>query len=196
MDIDIKNDIDSNVPLRTLVGRESCRFGGGNDHWTPIPGSDTACNFTLSGGGTPSCVTASQGGSWQNTSIAAQAGTFTAQFDAMPSAAGINSVKVSPRVPKPRTADLPCSPVSTRQAISMPATERPMRPPLPSVRGRRDLPLSNAGRHTNTHLLSVCNRARRCGVDGGHERKAPRRSRRLCNPELASSSLTMHSIVI
>jgi hypothetical protein len=55
-------------------------------------GSATACNFTLSGGGTPSCVTASQGGSWQNTSMAPQAGTFTARFDATPSAAGINAV--------------------------------------------------------------------------------------------------------
>jgi hypothetical protein len=56
-------------------------------------GSDTECNFTLSTGNPPpSCVTATQGGPWQNTIMTAQAGTFTAQFDATPSATGINSV--------------------------------------------------------------------------------------------------------
>jgi len=55
-------------------------------------GSDTECNFTLSVSPPPACLTATQGGPWQNESIAAQTGTFTAQFDGTPSATNINSV--------------------------------------------------------------------------------------------------------
>ncbi|HEV8484995.1 MAG TPA: polysaccharide lyase 6 family protein [Blastocatellia bacterium] len=38
------------------------------------------------------CVTAVSGGSWQNTTFAAQAGRFTAEFDATPSVSPINTV--------------------------------------------------------------------------------------------------------
>ena len=38
------------------------------------------------------CVTAASGGSWQNTAFAAQAGRFTAEFDATPSVSPINAV--------------------------------------------------------------------------------------------------------
>ena len=38
------------------------------------------------------CVTAVSGGSWQSTTFAAQAGRFTAEFDATPSASPINAV--------------------------------------------------------------------------------------------------------
>ncbi len=56
-------------------------------------GSNTECNFALSTGNPPpSCVTATQGGPWQNTIMTAQTATFTAQFDATPSAIDINSV--------------------------------------------------------------------------------------------------------
>ncbi|HEY9435327.1 MAG TPA: hypothetical protein VI260_28050 [Blastocatellia bacterium] len=40
----------------------------------------------------PGCATATSGGSWQNRSFANQTGTFTAEFDATPSAFPINSV--------------------------------------------------------------------------------------------------------
>src|SRR5262249_38895723 len=40
----------------------------------------------------PGCVTATSGGSWQNRPFATQTGTFTAEFDATPSAFPINSV--------------------------------------------------------------------------------------------------------
>jgi len=40
----------------------------------------------------PGCATATSGGSWQNRSFANQTGTFTAEFDATPSASPINSV--------------------------------------------------------------------------------------------------------
>ncbi len=40
----------------------------------------------------PACTQTSQGGSWQNTAFANQTGTFTAQFDATPSAADMNGV--------------------------------------------------------------------------------------------------------
>jgi Alginate lyase len=40
----------------------------------------------------PGCAQTTQGGSWQNTAFANQTGTFTAQFDATPSAADMNGV--------------------------------------------------------------------------------------------------------
>jgi hypothetical protein len=40
----------------------------------------------------PGCATSTSGGSWQNRSFATQTGTFTAEFDATPSAFPINSV--------------------------------------------------------------------------------------------------------
>jgi len=45
--------------------------------------------FTSSGG---TCVTATSGGSWQNSSMSSQSGTFTATFDATPSASPDNAV--------------------------------------------------------------------------------------------------------
>lgn len=40
----------------------------------------------------PACAQTTQGGSWQNTAFTNQTGTFTAQFDATPSAADMNGV--------------------------------------------------------------------------------------------------------
>jgi hypothetical protein len=63
------------------------------------PGTYTITITGMSGGGThsvqltvivlPPCVTATNGHGWVNTPFAAQAGTFTAQFDVMPSSTSI-----------------------------------------------------------------------------------------------------------
>jgi len=49
-------------------------------------GSMRGCGFAAP------CYTATAGGSWTNNSFTAQAGTFTAEWDATPSAAGIDAV--------------------------------------------------------------------------------------------------------
>ena len=66
----------------TLVGAAS--IGGS--------GSVTTCDFTSTGGG-GTCVTASAGGSWQDTAMSAsQSGTFTSTFDVTPSASPNNAI--------------------------------------------------------------------------------------------------------
>jgi len=58
---------------------------------TGTSGSVThTASVTLTVNGT--CVTATSGGPWQNTAIAAQTGTFTAIFDTTPSASPLNAV--------------------------------------------------------------------------------------------------------
>jgi hypothetical protein len=59
---------------------------------TTPSGSTTVCNFSVSPVQPPVCVTATSGGQWQNRSFATRSGTFTAEFDATPSVAPIDSV--------------------------------------------------------------------------------------------------------
>src|SRR5437660_1205827 len=50
------------------------------------------CGFTVSAHAQGGCLTATAGGGWQNAVMTSQTGTFTATFDATPSASPINSV--------------------------------------------------------------------------------------------------------
>jgi endo-1,4-beta-D-glucanase Y len=55
-------------------------------------GSATSNSARLTVTSSSSCVTATAGGPWQNTSFASQSDTFTAEFDATPSVSPINGV--------------------------------------------------------------------------------------------------------
>jgi hypothetical protein len=54
------------------------------------------------------CVTATVGGSWQNTAMTSQTGTFTATFDATPSAAPTNAVVALSNGPQTAYANFAC----------------------------------------------------------------------------------------
>jgi hypothetical protein len=55
----------------------------------PLAAFALACGLSMSA---HACVTATSGGSWQNSTMTSQTGTFTATFDATPSASPTNSV--------------------------------------------------------------------------------------------------------
>ena len=57
-----------------------------------IPAAVALAMYTATATAAPACAQTTQGGSWQNTAFANQTGTFTAQFDATPSAADMNGV--------------------------------------------------------------------------------------------------------
>ncbi len=57
-----------------------------------IPAAVALATYTATATAAPACAQTTQGGSWQNTAFANQTGTFTAQFDATPSAADMNGV--------------------------------------------------------------------------------------------------------
>jgi Domain of unknown function (DUF4955)/Immunoglobulin domain/Pectate lyase superfamily protein len=59
---------------------------------TNAAGSATSNAAMLTVNVSPSCVTATSGGAWLNTPFISQNGTFTAEFDATPSASPINAV--------------------------------------------------------------------------------------------------------
>src|SRR5215813_1776703 len=61
----------------------------GNIGVRTVSGNNTVRSELLQGTG---CVTATSGGAWQNVAFSPQSGTFTAEFDATPSAAPIDSV--------------------------------------------------------------------------------------------------------
>jgi len=65
------------LPLRRLASKSLAAFA-------------LICSLSVSA--QAQCVTATVGGSWQNTAITAQTGTFTATFDATPSASPTNAV--------------------------------------------------------------------------------------------------------
>jgi glucose/arabinose dehydrogenase len=59
---------------------------------TTPAGTDTVCDFKISGPTPPQCTTATATSGWQNQVFTSQTGTFTAEFDATPSVSPINSV--------------------------------------------------------------------------------------------------------
>jgi hypothetical protein len=62
----------------------------GSYTFSDVQGNHTISAAFASSGGT--CVTATSGGSWQNSSMSSQSGTFTATFDATPSASPDNAL--------------------------------------------------------------------------------------------------------